>query len=113
MLDEQADQIFTRTDVLAERVRKIGHTKVKTISHISKLQTIDDNSGEFVSPHDMLRELVEDIRIMAGAVLAAHALCEFKKDGATARLLEVFIDETERRIWFLCESSLGADNDGH
>lgn len=113
MLDEQADQIFASTDVLAERVRKIGHQTLKSISDISKLQTIDDNNDEFVSPHDMLRELIEDNRAMADAMRTAHTLCDDKKDVATASLLEVFIDETERRIWFLFEASRGADSDGH
>jgi starvation-inducible DNA-binding protein len=113
MLDEQADQIFASTDVLAERVRKIGHPTLKSISQISKLQTINDNNDDFVSPHDMLRELVEDNLSMAEAMRTAHSLCDDVKDVATASLLEVFIDETERRIWFLFEASRGADSDGH
>lgn len=113
MLDEQAEQIFASTDVLAERVRKIGHPTLKSISHISKLQTINDNNDEFVPPHNMLRELVEDNRVMAEAMRKAHKLCDDKDDVATASILEIFIDETERRVWFLFEASRGADSDGH
>ena len=113
MLDEQADQIFASIDPLAERVRKIGRPTLRSIGHISKQQTISDNDMEFVSPHDMLNELIGDNRTVAEAMRKCHKLCDDKNDPATASLLEIYIDETERRIWFLFEASRGADEDGH
>lgn len=113
MLDEQADQIFASIDPLAERVRKIGKPTLRSIGHITTLQTISDNDKEFVAPHDMLNELMEDNRAMAEAMRKCHALCDDKDDPATAGLLEIYIDETERRIWFLFEASRGSDADGH
>ena len=113
MLDEQADQIFASIDPLAERVRKIGRPTLRSIGHISKQQTISDNDREFVSPHDMLNELIEDNRTVAESMRKCHELCEDRNDPGTASLLEVYIDETERRIWFLFETSRGADEDGH
>ena len=105
MLDEQSDAIFATTDQLAERVRKLGGTTVKSISQISKLQTIKDNNEEYVPPREMLRELMEDNKHMAAAMRKAHELCDDADDPATAGLLETFIDETERRTWFLFEAS--------
>ncbi|MGJ5049674.1 Dps family protein [Bradyrhizobium oligotrophicum] len=105
MLDEQSDAIFATTDQLAERVRKLGGTTVKSISQISKLQTIKDNNEEYVPPREMLRELMEDNKHMAAAMRKAHELCDDNDDPATAGLLETFIDETERRTWFLFEAS--------
>ena len=104
MLDEQADQIYAVTDDLAERVRKIGGTTLRSISHISKEQSIADNDEAFVSAGDMVRELMNDNKAVAAAMRKAHDLCDEHKDVATASLLEVYIDETERRSWFLFES---------
>ncbi|MGY3450197.1 Dps family protein [Bradyrhizobium sp. USDA 4353] len=105
MLDEQSDAIFATTDQLAERVRKLGGTTLKSISQISKLQTIKDNNEEYVPPREMLRELMEDNKHIAAAMRKAHELCDDNDDPATAGLLENFIDETERRTWFLFEAS--------
>ncbi|CCD85137.1 putative DNA-binding stress response protein, Dps family [Bradyrhizobium sp. ORS 285] len=105
MLDEQSDAIFATTDQLAERVRKLGGTTIKSISQISKLQTIKDNNEEYVPPREMLRELMEDNKHIAAAMRKAHEVCDDNDDPATAGLLENFIDETERRTWFLFEAS--------
>ncbi|MGJ4890799.1 Dps family protein [Bradyrhizobium sp. HKCCYLR20261] len=105
MLDQQSDAIFATTDQLAERVRKIGGTTIKSISQISKLQTIKDNNEEYVPPREMLRELMEDNKHIAAAMRKAHEVCDDNDDPATAGLLENFIDETERRTWFLFEAS--------
>ncbi|GLH78858.1 hypothetical protein SSBR45G_37670 [Bradyrhizobium sp. SSBR45G] len=105
MLDEQSDAIFATTDQLAERVRKLGGTTLKSVSQISKLQTIKDNNEEYVPPREMLRELMEDNKHIAAAMRKAHGLCDDNDDPATAGLLETFIDETERRTWFLFEAS--------
>ena len=105
MLDEQSDAIFATTDQLAERVRKIGGTTLRSISQVSKLQTIKDNNDEYVPPREMLRELMEDNKHIAAAMRKAHELCDEHEDSASASLLEVFIDETERRTWFLFEAS--------
>ena len=105
LLDEQSDQIFATTDQLAERVRKIGGTTLKSIGQIAKLQTIEDNNEEYVPPREMLRELMEDNKHMAAAMRKAHKLCDEHEDSGSASLLEVFIDETERRTWFLFEAS--------
>ncbi len=113
LLDEQADQIFSSIDPLAERVRKIGQTTVKSIRHISELAQLGNNDEEFVSAGDMIGELIGDNRTMAEAMRACHSLCDDKDDVATASLLEVYIDETERRTWFLFETSRAADEMGH
>ena len=105
MLDEQSDAIFATTDQLAERVRKLGGTTLHSISEVAKLQTIQDNNEAFVPPREMLRELMEDNKKMAAAMRKAHELCDQHDDVATASLLENFIDETERRTWFLFEAS--------
>jgi starvation-inducible DNA-binding protein len=105
MLDEQSDAIFATTDQLAERVRKLGGITVRSIGQIGKLQTIKDNDEDYVPPREMLRELMEDNKHMAAAMRKAHKLCEDNEDTGTAALLEVFIDETERRTWFLFEAS--------
>lgn len=105
MLDEQSDAIFATTDQLAERVRKLGGTTIKSISQISKLQTIKDNNEEYVPPREMLRELMEDNKHIAASMRKAHEVCDDNDDPATAGLLENFIDETERRTWFLFEAS--------
>jgi starvation-inducible DNA-binding protein len=105
MLDEQSDAIFATTDQLAERVRKLGGVTLRSIGQISKLQTIQDNNESYVPPRDMLRELMEDNKHIAAAMREAHKLCDDHEDSGTAGLLETFIDETERRTWFLFEAS--------
>jgi starvation-inducible DNA-binding protein len=105
MLDEQAEQIYASIDPLAERVRKIGGSTITSISHIAKLQTLADNNDGFVTPNNMLLELLSDNKQVAEDMRAAHGVCDDNKDVATASLLEVYIDETERRSWFLFESS--------
>jgi starvation-inducible DNA-binding protein len=105
MLDQQSEAIFATTDQLAERVRKLGGTTLRSIGQIAKHQTIQDNNDEYVPPREMLRELMEDNKKMAAAMRKAHKLCDDHEDSGSASLLEVFIDETERRTWFLFEAS--------
>ena len=105
MLDEQSDAIFATTDQLAERVRKLGGITLRSIGQIAKLQTIKDNNESYVPPREMLRELMEDNKQMAAAMRKAHKLADDNEDSGTAGLLELFIDETERRTWFLFEAS--------
>ena len=93
------------TDDIAERVRKIGGTTLRSIGHIAKLQNVKDNDERFVAAHDMLRELMNDNKMIVGAMRECHDLCEKHEDVATASLLENFIDQAERRIWFLFEAS--------
>jgi starvation-inducible DNA-binding protein len=105
MLDDQSDAIFATTDQLAERVRKLGGTTLRSIGQIGKTQTIKDNNETYVAPREMLRELMEDNKHIAAAMRKAHKLCDDHEDSGTAGLLETFIDETERRTWFLFEAS--------
>jgi len=105
LLDEQSDQIFATTDQLAERVRKIGGTTLKSIGQIAKLQTIKDNNEDYVPPREMLRELMQDNKQVAAAMRKAHDVCDDAGDVASASILENFIDETERRTWFLFEAT--------
>ena len=105
LLDEHGDQIFAMTDAIAERVRKIGGTTLRSIGHIAKLQTIKDNDESFVPANAMLRELMGDNKSVAASMRKCHELAEKHEDAATAGLLENFIDETERRTWFLFEAS--------
>ena len=105
LFDEQAEQIFAMIDVLAERVRKLGGITIHSISHISQLQTIQDDNETFVEPKDMLERLLEDNKQMAENMRAAHKVCGEHNDVATTSLLEVFIDEAERRAWFLFEAA--------
>ena len=105
MLDEQADQIFAMTDVLAERVRKIGGTTLRSIGDISRQQRIADNDAAYVDPLDMLAELRDDNQRLIAAMREAHDICDEHNDVATTSLLEVYIDEAERRAWFLYEAS--------
>lgn len=105
MLDEQSDQIFATTDQLAERVRKVGGTTLRSIGQIAKLQTLEDNNEDYVPPREMLRELMNDNKKVAAAMRKAHKVVDDLEDIATAGLLENFVDETERRIWFLFEAS--------
>jgi len=104
LLDEQADQIFAMTDAIAERVRKIGRPTIRSIAHIGRLQRISDNDADYVDPLDMLAELREDNRAILASMRQAHDLCDEENDVATASLLEPWIDEAERRIWFLFET---------
>jgi starvation-inducible DNA-binding protein len=113
MLDEQADQIFASTDVIAERVRKLGGTTLRSIGHIGKLQTLEDNDEAYVTPGDMLAELMADNKKVVEAMREAHEVCEDNKDVATASELEIFIDQAERRLWFMFEASRKADGSGH
>jgi starvation-inducible DNA-binding protein len=103
LLDEQADQLFAMTDPVAERIRKIGGPTLKSIGHISRIQRVLDNDAEYVEPSDMLAELAEDNKTMAARLREAHNVCDEHRDFATASLIEVWIDETERRTWFLSE----------
>ncbi len=105
LLDEQSDQIFAMTDPMAERVRKLGGLTLHSIGEISRTQRISDNDAPYVTPQDMLAELREDNNSMARRMRETHELCDELKDVATASLLEVWIDETERRAWFLYEAS--------
>jgi starvation-inducible DNA-binding protein len=113
LLDEHSDQIFATTDPLAERVRKLGGKTLRSIGDIGRTQRLRDNDADFVSPRDMLLELLRDNKAMAEAMREAHDLCDKHEDVATASLLEVYIDETERRTWFLFEASRDADDTGH
>jgi len=105
LLDEQGDQIFESIDPLAERVRKLGKTTLRSIGQISKLASIADNDSEFVAPLDMLSQLMSDNKQMCASMRKAHELCDKYGDAGTAGLLEQYIDETERRTWFLFETT--------
>lgn len=113
LLDEQAEQIYAMTDPIAERVRKLGGTTLRSIGHIARLQRVLDNDAEYVEPSDMLAELREDNKTLAARLRAAHDLCDEHHDIATASLIEVWVDETERRTWFLFEASRRGDATGH
>lgn len=113
LLDEQAAQIEGSVDILAERVRKIGGTTIRSIGHIAKLQRIRDNDEELVLPGDMLAELMADNKAQIENMREAHKIADEHEDVATASLLENFIDEAEKRCWFLFEASRGADRSGH
>ncbi len=112
LLDEHADQIFAMTDVLAERVRKIGGTTIRSIGDISRQQRLADNDAAYVDPQDMLAELREDNQRFVAAMREAHDLCDEHNDVATTSLLEVYIDEAERRVWFLYEAARRGDPTG-
>src|SRR6202167_3669480 len=105
LLDEHGDQIFATTDDIAERVRKIGGTTLRSIGHISRLKHIEDNDADFVTPLDMLAELRDDNRQLTSYMREVHDLCDEHGDVATASLLENWIDEAERRTWFLYEAT--------
>ena len=104
MLDDQSVQIFAMTDPIAERVRKVGGTTLRSIGHIDRLKRVLDNDAEFVDPPDMLAELREDNQALASRLREAHGVCDEHRDIATSSLIEVWIDETERRTWFLFEA---------
>ena len=103
LLDEQAEQLFAMTDPMAERVRKLGGLTIKSISHISRLQRVLDNDADYVDPPDMIAELADDNKTLAARLREAHNVCEEHRDVATTSLIEIWIDETERRTWFLSE----------
>jgi starvation-inducible DNA-binding protein len=105
LLDDHADEIFATTDVLAERVRKIGGTTLRSISHVSRLQRVLDNDADFVTPMDMLAELRDDNQQLAVNLRETHGLCDDHGDVASASLLETWIDQAERRTWFLFEAT--------
>jgi starvation-inducible DNA-binding protein len=104
LLDEQSEQIFAMTDDIAERARKIGGTTIRSIGEIAREQRLKDNDEEFVAPEEMLGELSRDNQQLTQSLRAAHAVCEEHNDVATASLIEVWIDQTERRTWFLSEA---------
>ncbi len=103
LLDEHGDQIFAMTDPVAERARKLGATTLHSISEVSRYQRLKDNNGHDLSPKAMLSELFADNRHLTASLRAAHDVCDQHKDVATTSLIEVWIDETERRAWFLGE----------
>jgi starvation-inducible DNA-binding protein len=105
LLDEQGDQIFAMTDPIAERARKVGGNTLRSIGHIARQQRILDNDAAYVEPQDMLAELLGDNQQLTASMREAHGVCDKYGDVATASLLEVWIDETERRAWFLFEAS--------
>ena len=113
LLDEQADQLFAMTDPIAERVRKVGGATLKSIGHIARTQRVLDNDAEYVEPEDMLAELREDSSTLTARLREAHNVCEDHRDVASASLIEVWIDETERRSWFLFEAGRRSDSTGH
>jgi starvation-inducible DNA-binding protein len=108
MLDEHGDQIFAMTDALAERCRKVGGTTLRSIGHIARIQRLLDNDADYTTPQDMIAELADDNRMLAGFLRAAHAVCETYIDVASTSMIEVWIDETERRAWFLHETTRDA-----
>jgi starvation-inducible DNA-binding protein len=110
LLDEQSAQIYAVSDGLAERVRKLGGVTLRSIGNIARLQRIEDNNAEFVAPYDMLAELRDDNNQLAAAFREAHALCDGHGDVASASMLEVWIDEAERRAWFLHEATRRAES---
>jgi starvation-inducible DNA-binding protein len=113
LLDEHANQIFAMTDPIAERIRKIGGLTIRSIGHVARLQRVLDNDAEYVEPEDMLAELREDNKTLTARLREAHGVCEDHNDVATTSLIETWIDETERRNWFLFEVARRADSTGH
>ena len=113
MFDEQAGELFAMTDEIAERVRKIGGTTMHSIGHVNRLQRIPDNDADYVEPSDMLGELREDNQALITSLRQVHDLCDEEKDVATASKLEEWIDQAEKRVWFLFESSRRGDASGH
>jgi starvation-inducible DNA-binding protein len=105
LLDEQATQVYDTTDAIAERARKIGGTTIRSVGHIARVKRLLDNDAEYVTPQDMLAELREDNKQVVASMREVHGLCDEHRDVATASLLEVWIDEAERRVWFLFETS--------
>jgi starvation-inducible DNA-binding protein len=104
LLDEQSTEIYNTTDPMAERVRKLGGTTIRSVGHVARLQRLLDNDADYVTPEDMLAELREDNKQLVASMRETHDLCDEHGDVATASLLEVWIDEAERRVWFLFET---------
>ncbi|MCD9494320.1 Dps family protein [Photobacterium carnosum] len=104
MLDEQSAQLFAMTDDIAERARKIGGRTIRSIGEIARMQRILDNDADYVEPADMLAELCEDNKQLAAELRAAHILCDERNDFSSVSMIDNWIDETERRVWFLYES---------
>ncbi len=113
LLDEQSDELFAMTDPIAERVRKLGQPTLRSIGHIARAQRVLDNDAAYVEPEDMLAELGEDNKALAARLREVHDVCTDGRDIATASLIEVWIDETEKRTWFLFEASRRGDSTGH
>jgi starvation-inducible DNA-binding protein len=113
LLDEQADELYAMTDAIAERIRKIGGSTLRSIGHIARVTRVKDNDAEFVDALDMLAELSEDNQDLTARLREVHALCDEYRDIASASLIENWIDEAERRTWFLFESSRRGDVTGH
>ena len=113
LLDEQAEQLFEMTDATAERVRKVGARTITSIGHVARLQRVRDNDAAYVEPSDMLAELCEDNRALTTRLREAHNVCEEHGDVATTSQIEVWIDESERRTWFLFEAGRRGDSSGH
>ena len=110
LLDEQGEQIFATTDDIAERVRKVGGTTLRSIGHIGRLQRVLDNDADFVTPLDMLAELREDNKQLAASLRETHGVCDEHGDVASASLIETWIDEAERRTWFLFEATRSTES---
>jgi starvation-inducible DNA-binding protein len=113
LFDEQAAEIYETADPIAERVRKLGGTTLRSIADIGRLQAIEDNEEDLVAPGDMLRELMQDNKGVIARMRKAHDICDDHKDVATASLLENFIDAAEKRNWFLFEAGRSSDPSGH
>jgi starvation-inducible DNA-binding protein len=113
LLDEQAEQLYAMIDPIAERIRKTGGSTLRSIGHIARLQRISDNDAEYVDPMDMLAELREDNQSLAWRLRDVHEVVDAVRDIATASLIENWIDEAERRTWFLFESSRMVDKTDH
>jgi starvation-inducible DNA-binding protein len=109
LFDEQGDQLFAMADPIAERIRKVGGSTIRSIGHVSRLQRVKDNDAEYVDPKDMLAELRENNKELAARLREVHDVCDEHRDIATASLIEVWIDETERRTWFLFEAGRQGD----
>jgi starvation-inducible DNA-binding protein len=105
LLDDQANQIYEATDMIAERVRKLGGMAIRSIRHVARLQRLSDNDAEFIAPLDMLAELRDDNSQLTSFMREAHSLCDQHGDVATASLLENWVDEAETRVWYLFEAS--------
>jgi starvation-inducible DNA-binding protein len=112
LLDEQADQLYAMTDPIAERVRKLGGTTLHSIGQIARITRVLDNDADYVEPQDMMAELCDDSQGLTSRLRAAHDVCDEHHDIATASMIEVWIDETERRTWFLFETTRKADSSG-
>jgi starvation-inducible DNA-binding protein len=110
LFDEQGDQLFAMADPIAERIRKVGGSTIRSIGHVSRLQRVKDNDADYVDPKDMLAELRENNKELAARLREVHDVCDEHRDIATASLIEVWIDETERRTWFLFEAGRQGDS---